>query len=80
MSESGIHLPGHVDDVAILEAANHLKNRVDLANVAEELVAQPFTFASSLDDPGNVDEPQRGRHQLLGDDVPADPRADCQGY
>ena len=65
---------GDVDDVGVLEAADDLEDRVDLADVAEELVAQPLALAGPLDDPGDVHQLQRRRDELLGDDVLADPR------
>ncbi len=34
-----VHCAGDVDDVGVLEAADHLEDGVNLANVAEEFVA-----------------------------------------
>ena len=66
--------PRHMDDVGILEASDDLDDRLDLADMAEELVAEPFTLARPLDDPGDIHEAERRRDELLGDDVLADPR------
>ena len=64
----------HVDHVGVLEAADDLEDGVDLADVAEELVAEPFPFARPLHDPGDVHEAERRGDELLGDDVLADHR------
>ena len=74
MSEIGSTVAGDVNHIGILKAANDLHDRVDLANVAEKFVAQPFAVAGPFDDPGDVDQLQRGRNDFLGDDVPGDPR------
>ena len=56
-------------DVVVLEAAQHVDNGIDLADVAEELVAEPFALARAFHQPGNVDELELRRHDLgrLGD-------------
>ena len=51
-------------DVVILEAAQDMDDRVDLADVAEELVAEPFALGCALHQPGDVDERQLGRDDL----------------
>ena len=43
-------------DVAALEAAQDMDDRIDLADVGEELVAEPFALAGAAHQPGNVDE------------------------
>ena len=50
-----------VDDVGVLEAADDVQDRVHLADVREELVAQPFAGAGAADDAGDVDHAQRRR-------------------
>src|SRR5207342_614664 len=51
-----IDRPTHVVDVAAFETANDLNNRVDLADMTEELVAETFARTSSLHQPSDVDE------------------------
>jgi len=65
----GIDLVRDVLDIVVLEAAKDMHNRVNLANIAEELVAQPFALARAFHETGDVDERQLGRHDLgrLGD-------------
>ena len=60
---------GHMVDVSILEAADHLHDGIDLADVAQELVAQAFTGAGSLYQSSDVHEfDGRGDHDAgLGD-------------
>jgi hypothetical protein len=38
-------------DVVVLEAAQHVDDGIDLADIAEELVAQPFTLAGAANQP-----------------------------
>ena len=52
-------------DVVILEAAQHMHDRVDLADVGEELVAQPFALRGAAHQAGDVDEGDAGRDDLL---------------
>ena len=52
-------------NVAVFETANDLHNRVNLANVMEKLIAQPFPCARAFDQTGNIDKLDRGRHDLL---------------
>ena len=56
-------------DVAALEAAQDVDDRVDLADIAEELVAQALTLGRAPDQSGNVDELKLGGEDLrrLGD-------------
>ena len=78
-----------VGDVGILEAAQDVDDRVHLADVAEELVAQALAPAGAAHQAGDVDELQLRRHQLgrfgqhgaaveplVGDGDPADVRLD----
>ena len=52
-------------DVAALEAAQHMDDGVDLADVGEELVAQAFALGGAAHQPGDVDEADPGRDDLL---------------
>ena len=49
-------------DAAALVAAHHMGDGVDLADVAEELVAQPLAPAGAAHQAGDVDELDLGRH------------------
>ena len=75
-----IDLPGDMDHVGILEAADHLKDGVDLTDVGEELVAEALPFARPLHDPRNVDELQSGRNHLLRRDELRDPGQPLVGH
>src|SRR3546814_9261516 len=48
-------------DVVILETAQDVDDRVNLADVAEELVAQPFALRRAAHQPRAVDEGELGR-------------------
>lgn len=56
----GVHRAVHVDDVAVVEAAQHVDDGIALADVAQELVAESFTFAGAFHQPGNVDNVAHG--------------------
>ena len=58
------YLAVHVDDVGVAERADDLADRVGLADVGKELVAEPRAFARALDDAGDVDEGDGRRHDL----------------
>ena len=51
-------------DVVILEASEDMDDGVDLADVAEELVAEAFALAGALHQTGDVDEGELGRDDL----------------
>ena len=53
------------DDIRILKAANDVHNRLALADVGEELVAQALAVARALDQAGDIDELDDGRGRLL---------------
>src|SRR6478736_5044838 len=61
----GVGAPHHVLDVLVHEAADHVDDGVDLADVGEELVAEPFALGGALHQPGDVDELDRGGDRLL---------------
>ena len=54
-----------MDDVRIGEGAEHLADGVGLADVGEELVAEPGAFAGPFDDARDIDEGHRRRHLPL---------------
>ena len=55
---------GDVLDIVILETAKHMDNRVHLADIAEELVAQAFAAAGSFDEACNIGEAKLGINRL----------------
>ena len=65
MSRSGSMRAGDVHDVVVLEAAHDVRDRVGLADVREELVAEAFALRGAGDEPGDVDELDRRRQDLL---------------
>ena len=48
----------------IVEAAHHMRDGVDLADVAEELVAEPLAFRGALHQPRDIHEGEPRRHDL----------------
>ena len=60
-----IDLAGDVHHVLVLEAAHDVRDGVGLADVGEELVAQAFAFGRAGDQPGDVDELDDRRNDLL---------------
>ena len=56
--------PLDMGDVAALEAAQHVDDRIDLADIAEELVAEPLAVRGAAHQPGNVDEFELGLDHL----------------
>ena len=52
-------------DVAVLEAADHVGDRVAFADGGEELVAEPLALRGAADEAGDVDEGEPGRDDLL---------------
>jgi hypothetical protein len=53
-------------DRALLKAPQHMSNRVDAADVLQELVSQPLASRGALDQPGDVDELDDGGRHLPG--------------
>ena len=49
-----------------LEAPDHMGDRVDLPDLAEEPVAEPLALVGVLDEAGDVDELDGGGGDLLG--------------
>lgn len=54
-----------MDHVGVGEAAHDLGDRVRLADVCEELVAEPFALARAANDAGDVDEANGGGEDPL---------------
>src|SRR5437667_143930 len=52
-------------NVTILEAANHLHNRIDFANVTKKLVAETFARTRPFNEPSDINELDRGRYNFL---------------
>ena len=59
-----------MDDVGVGEDPDHLADRVALADVGEELVAQPLPLRSPLHDARDIDERHRGRQDPGGAEDP----------
>ena len=56
---------GRAGDVVVDERPEHEDDRVDLADVGEELVAEPFTLARPLDEATDVDDLDGGVDDVL---------------
>ena len=63
-----------VHHVFILVAADDVQDGVDVAQVAQELVAQPFALRRAAHQAGDVDQLKNGRDDLLRLDVAVDRR------
>src|SRR5467141_1787225 len=55
-----------MDDVAALEAAHYVRDRVHFADVRQELIAESLALRGAGDQTCDVDKLDRGRHDLLG--------------
>lgn len=55
-----------MDHVVIFEAANDINNRIRLANIGQELIAQALAFARACDESRNIDKFNSGRKNALG--------------
>src|SRR5690606_13692719 len=53
---------GHVNDVFVRKATHDVDDGVDLPDVREKLIAEALPFGCPRDEPGNVDELDRRRH------------------
>ena len=53
-----------MDDIVVAEAAHDMGDRIDLADMAEKLVAQPLAAGGAAHQPGDVDEFELGRDDL----------------
>ncbi len=54
-----------MDHVLVLEAAEHIGDGIDLADMGEELVAEPFALRGAAHQPGDIDEGEPRRHHLV---------------
>ena len=61
-----IHLAVDMHNVIVFKSTHDFADRVGLADVGQELVAQAFAFGGALDDAGDVDEGDGRGHDLLG--------------
>jgi len=61
-----IDLALDVGDVAVLEAAQYVRDRVDLADMGEELVAEALALRGAAHEAGDVDEGEPGRNDRVG--------------
>ena len=61
----GVHATINMHDVGVVEVADDLADGVGLADVGQKLVAQAFTLRCTGNQAGNVDELDRGGHDLL---------------
>src|SRR5947208_16645225 len=52
-------------NVTILEAANHLHDRIDFANVTKKLIAETFARTRPFNEPSDINELNRGRYNFL---------------
>ena len=60
-----IDLALDMGDVAVLEAAHDMHDRVHLADRGEKLVAEPLAFRGAAHQAGNIDEGDAGRNDLF---------------
>ena len=61
-----VDLAGDVDHVLVVEAAHHVDDRIGLADVGEELVAEAFALGRAGDQARDVDELDDRRQHALG--------------
>ena len=64
-----VDTPLDMGDVVILETAQHMGDRIDLADIGQELVAQALALRGALHQPRDVDKghPRRNHLARLGD-------------
>lgn len=68
-----VNITLNVRNVFIIEAANHLENAIDNADVGQEGVTQTKTSGGTLDQTGDIIHGQDSRHLRLGFVVLAEP-------
>ena len=56
----------HMRHVRILEAAHDVRDGIGLADIGQELVAQPLALGGAAHEAGNVHEGEAGGNDLLG--------------
>ena len=54
-----------MNDIVIIEAAHHVHNGIDLANVGEELVAEPFALTRAFNEARDIYKFDGGRDDLV---------------
>ena len=59
-------LPGDVHDVVVLEAAHHVRDRVDFADMRQKLIAQALALRGAGHQARDIDELHRGRQIFSG--------------
>ena len=57
-----------MDDIFVVEAAHHMDDGGGLADIGEELVAEPFSLTGAFDQPGDIDELDCGVDDFFGFD------------
>ena len=62
----GVDLAHAVDDVVVIKAADHVDDRVALADVGEEVVALAFALGGAGDEARDVNDVDGGRDDDLG--------------
>ena len=62
----GIDAPGDMDNVRVIEKTHHMGNRIDSADVPEELVPESLALARAFDKPGDVNKFQGRRDDFGG--------------
>ena len=53
-------------DIAVFKTTQNMGDGVNLADIAEKLVTQPFALGSTAHQTGNINETQARRHTLGG--------------
>ena len=66
MSRMGSNLAHAVDDVVVVEATDHVDDRVALADVGKEVVTLAFALGGAGDEARDIDDVDRGRDDDLG--------------
>src|SRR5207302_9708834 len=66
----GVDRSHHVHYVGVFEAADHVHDRVDLADVRQELVAEDFRLRGATHQSADVDDLDDGGHALLAPHQP----------
>ena len=61
-----IYTAVHMHHIGILKTAHHMYNRIHLADIAQELIAQSLTLGSTFHQSRNIYELNHCRRHLLG--------------
>src|SRR5205085_8728956 len=62
---NGVNRATDMMNIRIFETTYDLHDGIDFANVAEKLITQTLAGARTFDQPGNIDELDRSRHNFL---------------